>query len=251
VVAYLVRQELKRSLRPVRVVPVLLLAMVLACRKLPPPWHLDIAQVQGALTLHGFWLTIVIPIVAAVSGSSLAQDRGSGVTLMFLSRGLSRERYVLSKLLGASASGALLLLLVLLGFYGMVGVLWPFGRATHVHGAGPLPVLFQENPLASDLVVASMHITAAAALPLVGVLAGMVVANEFVAMAAPPVFAILSTIIFRQLWEGLSPELYLSLSHPEIFPSELHLWAPYLYWFGFSALITVLCVWLFHKREPT
>jgi ABC-type Na+ efflux pump permease subunit len=189
--------------------------------------------------------------VAGATGSSLAQDRRSGFTLTFLSRGLSRGRYLAAKLLGASASGALLTLMTLLCFYGMVAILWPHGRVTAMQGYGPSPELFRENPLASDLLVASMHLTAAAALPLVGVLAGLIVANEYVAMAAPLLFAILATIVFREVWEPLSPELYLSLTHKDFLPPGLYIWGPYLYWLGLSALITVLCAWLFHKRELT
>jgi ABC-type Na+ efflux pump permease subunit len=254
VVAYLVRQEIKRNLRPARAVPLLVVAMVLAYREVRGPWQSDVAHVQGALTLRDFWLTMVIPLVAGATGSSMAQDRRSGVTLTFLSRGLSRGRYLASKLLGAAASGGLLTLLILTGFYIMVAILWPWSRATwegNQWNPGPVPALYRQNPLASDLVVASMHLTAAAALPLVGVLAGMVVANEYIAMAAPLLFTILTTILFREIWEPLSPELYLSLAHGPLVSPSFQLWAPYLYWLGLSALITALCVWLFHKREPT
>lgn len=254
VVAHLFWHELKRILHPTRVLPLLGLAMILSYREVEGPVQSNVAQLQGALTLHNFWLTLVVPVVAGAAAGSLAADRRSGLTLTVLSKGVSRGRYLLSKILGAAASGGLITLAAIAGFYVMVAILWPSGRVTlEANQWAPEPVrrLYIWNPLAHDMLIASMHVAASAALPLVGVLAGTLVANEYVAMAAPPLFAILATVVFRHVFEPLSPEVYLSLDYGMMIPGWLRPATPYLYWLGLAALTSALCQWIFAKKELT
>lgn len=251
-VAHLFRHEIKRNLHPVRVLPLLGLALVLSYREVGGPVQANRAQLQGALTLHDFWLTLVIPLVAAATGASLAEDRKKGLTLTVLSKGVSRGQYLLSKLLGAAASGGAITVAVIFAFYVMVAILWPPGRVTWVGSAsspGPLPALYHQDPLAHDMLRASMHVVSSAALSLVGVLAGTLVANEYVAMASPPVFTILATVIFREIFEPLSPEVYLTFSYTGLVPDGLRPYAALFYWLGLATITATLCRWIFVRKE--
>lgn len=255
-VKFLLWHEVKRNLRPMRVLPLLGVAMVLAHREVGHFMQPATAQVQGALTLHGFWLTVVIPLVAGAVAGTLAEDRRKGHTLLVLSKGVSRGQYLLSKLLGTAASSALVLVLVLAGFYVIVASLWPPGRVTWRMDDVRWPIgvanaLYKQNPLAHDMLVASIYIVTAASLSLVGVLAGAIVANEYVAMASPPLFTVLATVVFREVWELLSPEHYLSLSYIRDVPVWLRPYGAFLYWLGLAAVVSVLARWIFSKRELT
>lgn len=253
---YLVRHEVKRNLRPVRVSPLLGLGMLLGLLRVRGSWASDMTQLQGSLTLHGSWFFWVIPLVAGAMGSSLAEDRRRGVTLTVLAKGVPRSRYVLAKVLGAAASGSLTTLMQLIGFYLMVSVLWPAGRATWEGDAfnpGPVPILYRADPFTHDLLVAFMCIVASAALPLVGVLAGTLVVNEYIAMIAPLLFMILGTVVFSSALQPLSPNVYLNIwsGYAVTIPEGLRPYAAPVYWLSFGVFTAILCQWIFAKRELT
>jgi hypothetical protein len=204
--------------------------------------------------MHGWWLSDVIPLVAGAAGSSLAEDQRRGHTLTVLARGVSRGRYLLAKVLGAAASGAVITLAVIGGFYVMVAILWPAGSATwHGDGPGPapMPALHREAHPTHDLLVASISVVASAVLPLAGVLAGVLAINEYLAMAAPSLFVILGAVVLGNVFAPLSPYVYLSLQGAYAWrdPERLLPYAPFLYWLSFSALTAVLCRWIFAKKE--
>jgi hypothetical protein len=112
--------------------------------------------------------------------------------------------------------------------------------------------LFAYSPFAHDLLAALMLITGAAVLSLIGVFAGLVIANEYIAIAATPIFTIISIVIMRQVSQRLNPERYLMLDYDEYWKS-LPLWflsfAPFLYWGTFALIISILCQRIFAKKE--
>ncbi len=251
-VKHLVWHDVKQNLRPVKVLLFLALAMYLAYKEVGGPGASDYAYVQGALTNYNWWTFTLIPLAAGLMGASLAAERRGGVTLTILSRGVTRGQYVVSKLLGAAASSALIIALMIAGFYVLVASMWPLGRCTAVGNEwdpGPYQVLYLQNPLAHDMLVASMLITAGAALSLIGVLAGLVVANEYVAMAAPPIFTILFTVLMRNVTDALNPESYIGLWYAGYVPPSLVLYAPYYYWSTFSLIIAMICQRILARKE--
>ncbi len=255
VVAHLFWQDVKRNLRPIRALPLLLLALALINNRVNQPWEDRVAHVQGALTIHPYWLFFTIPLIAAAMGGSLATERRAGVTLSILAKGVRRGEYVLARLLGAAASSAIMTTATIVAFYIFVSILWPLDRVTYYGNdvePGPLHQLFLENPLANDLVSVPMYIAAAAALPLIGVLAGLIIANEYVAMAATPIFLIISTVVMRQVSDLLNPEEYLNLGY-YFYWGPHYRWllpfAPFLYWGVFSAIIVLICQRIITKKE--
>jgi hypothetical protein len=216
------------------------------------PWNPESANVQGALTVHNWWTFTLIPLAAGLMGASLAAERRGGVTLTILSHGVTRGQYVVSKLLGAAASSTLIIALMIAGFYVLVLSMWPMGRCTHIGNEwspGPYQVLYLQNPLAHDMLIASMLITASAALSVIGVLAGLLVANEYVAMAVPPIFTILFTILMRRVSDTLNPENYIGLNYAQAVPPWYVPYAPFHYWGMFSLLIAIICLRIFARKE--
>jgi ABC-type transport system involved in multi-copper enzyme maturation permease subunit len=226
--------------------------MYLAYKEVEGPGTSEYAKVQGALTNFNWWTFTLIPLAAGLMGASLAAERRGGVTLTILSRGVTREQYVASKLLGAAASSALMIALIIAGFYVLVLSMWPPDHSTVVlnhSNPDPYEMLYLQNPLAQDMLFASMLITAAAALSLIGVLAGLLVANEYVAMAVPPIFTILFTILMRRVSETLNPENYIGLSYQLDVPPWYVLFAPFHYWGMFSLIIAIICLRIFARKE--
>jgi hypothetical protein len=265
-VTYLVWQELKRNLRPVRGLLFVGLGLAMAYHSVSHPWRYASQEstqwrLQGSLTFYGDDLYWLFPLIAGVTGSSLAEDRRQGFTVMVLAKGVPRRRYLLAKILGAAASSGLLMLLILLGFYGIVAALWPHGRTENAVPAsiwwvpGPMPELYAASPLAHDLLVALTFLEASAALPLVSVLAGTLVANEYIAIAAPTLFLILCEVAsgsFYSLRRSLDPMLYVHFlcnDYLQVIPYALHPYAVHAYWLCFGALFAGLCYWSFVKRE--
>jgi hypothetical protein len=109
--------------------------------------------------------------------------------------------------------------------------------------------LYLQSAVAHDMLCASMYLAAAAAMPQVGVLAGLITANEYVAMAATPIFTILSIVLMRRITPALNPEQYLDLGYYEDVPHWMIPYAPFLYWAGFSLIIALLCKWIIAKKE--
>jgi ABC-type transport system involved in multi-copper enzyme maturation permease subunit len=251
-VKHLVWHDVKRNLRPVKVLLFLGLAMYLAYGEVYAPRDPEYAQVQGALTLYNWWTFTLVPLAAGLMGASLAAERRGGVTLTILSRGVTRSQYVVSKLLGAAASSALIIALMIAGFYVLVLSMWPTGRCTVVSSElnpGPYQPLYLLNPLAHDMLAASMLALASAALSLIGVLAGLLVANEYVAMAVPPIFTILFTILMRRVSDTLNPEYYIGLTYAHDVPRWYILFAPFHYWGMFSLIIAIICLRIFARKE--
>ena len=264
-VTYLVWQELKRNLSPVRVVLLLSLGLAMVYHIVGGPSQGHPAyQLQGSLTYYGYRLYPFFPLLAGVTGSSLAEDRRRGFAVMVLAKGVPRRHYLLAKILGSAASSGLFMLLTLLGFYGLVAAFWPHGRCEYQPPAyvwwipGPMPKLYATSPLAHDLLVALTFLEAAAALPLVSVLVGALVANEYVAIVAPALFLILCEVAVLNSGplEGplqmLNPMLYihgLDDLYLLVIPYALQPYAVHLYWLYFGCLFTGLCYWSFVKRE--
>jgi hypothetical protein len=249
----LVGQEIRRNLRPVRVLLLFGLAMLLAYREVGYPHDGAMPHLLGALTRDDFWLQSVVVLVAAAMGGALAEDRRCGFTLTVVARGGSRRRYLAAKLLGASASSALMTLFILLGFFAMVALQSPAERTAWELEAWPralVPELARDHPVLHDLLVASAQIVASAAIAPIGVAAGILVANEYIAMAAVPVVFIALTLALYDTWRGMSPFVYLELrrsyngSPRDLTPPQI-----FLYWAGFSALMILLCRWLLARKR--
>lgn len=251
----LVRHEIRRNLRPSLALPLVGFGLVLAYERVGGAWGPEYAQVQGALTLHGGWLLTSIPVFAGAVGGSLADEQRRGVTSTLLARGVPRGQYVLSKVLGAAASGALLTAAAVVAFYVLVSALWPAGRVTYERtpsGLGPVPALFMVNPLANDLLLAAMGAAAAAALSGVGVLAGTLTTNRYVAMAAPLVLFLGCTAFHEHRPHGLwNPYTYMDLTtyYTQTISAPFRPWAAFLYWGGLAAALAGLSSWIFSRRE--
>lgn len=253
----LARYEIKRNLRPALMLPLTGFCMVLAYETVHHAWGPVYAQVQGALTLHGDWLELVTPVLAGAVGSSLADEQRKGITPTLLARGVTRGQYLLSKILGAAASGAILTAAAIAGFYLLVGILWPAGRVTYVRsalGPGPLPALYAVNPLANDLLLASMSLAASGAMAVVSVLTGTLTSNRYVAMAAPLVLFIVSVTLHEYgIGRVLNPYTYLDLSgyYTRTVPVPWLPYAAFLYWSCFAVVLAALARWVFARRELT
>jgi hypothetical protein len=255
-VEYLTWHEIKRNLRPARAGALLAVAMLVGHEEISHPIGVDQAQLQGALMLHGEWIWAIIALSSGWMGSSLAEERALGLTSMFFAKGVSRRQYLWSKMLGAAASGAVLTFAVILGFYLQVALRWPWGRIVwkvSEGSPGPVPPLFAVSPLLHDLLLAAMLITFAAAWPLLGVLAGTLTANRYVAMAVPVVVATVSSIVvdFDSGAQTLNPCIYFGLGsfYTEYIPASLRPYAPFVYWTCFALLIGGLSRWFFERRE--
>jgi hypothetical protein len=249
----LVWQEIRRNLRPVRAALLFGLAMLLAYREVGQAWNSSMPHLLGVLTRHKSCLDTVVVLVAAAMGGALAEDRRCGFALTVVARGGSRRRYLAAKLLGASASSALMTLFILLGFFAMVALQSPAERSAWELEAWPralVPELARDHPMLHDLLIASAKIVASAALSTLGVLAGILVANEYVAMAAVPVVFIALSVAFHDTYRPLSPFVYLELrrsyngSPRDLTPPQI-----FLYWKGFLALMILLCRWLFARKR--
>lgn len=247
------RQELRRNLHPLRVLALLGIAMILVYRRVGFPINGAMPHVAGAFTLHSYCLEPVVLLVAGAMSGTLAADRRAGFTLTVAARGGAKGRYLTPKLLGAAASSALMMLLVIACFYLLVALRSPPGRAAWEVEAWSrvlAPEVYRHDPVLHDGLVASTRIAAAASLSMIGVLAGVLVANEYMAMAAPPLFLVLASMALHDGCRALSPYVYLTLwrdyrggAAPLGPPAFL------LYWLVFGALFAGLSWWLFTRRE--
>lgn len=249
--------EVKRSLRPALALPLIGFCMVLVYERVHGAWGPAYAQVKGALTLHGDWLRLAVPLLAGAAGGSLAGERRKGITPTLLARGVTRGQYVLSKILGAGASGAILMAAAICGFYVLVGILWPAGCVTwerNESGPGPVPALYMVNPLANDLLLAAMSMVAAAAWSIVSVLAGTLTTNRYAAMAAPMVLFIVSVVLQAYgVNRLLNPYTYLDLQghYTHTIPVLWRPYAAFLYWSCLAVILAMLSRWIFAQKELT
>jgi hypothetical protein len=258
VVIPLARYEIRHTLRPLQTSLLLGLCLILAYERVSGPWSAPYAQVQGALTVHGGWVRLVVPLFAAVAGGSLADEQKKGVTSILLARGISRGQYLLSKLLGAAGSAAVFTAAAIAGFYLLVAVLWPAGQVTFGRdGAnimGPIPALYVANPLANDLVLAAMSVVASAGMSTWGVLAGTLTTNRYVAMVAPLALFIVAVSVHEYGGHPLpNPYTYVDLPtyYRLTFSAAWQPYAAFLYWACATALVAALARWIFLKKELT
>ncbi len=255
----LVWYEITRNLRPARALPLVGFCLILAYQEVSPNWSPPWVGLQGALTMHNDWLLKSIPLVAGIVGSSLSDEQRRGVTLTFLSRGVTRSQYLLSKILGSAASGALITAAAIGGFYILVAILWPWGPTTWDDGRGPVWALYTANRLASDLLGASMSIVAAAGMSVVSVLVGTLTSNRYIAMAAPLLLLIASVVLKETLLNDDPPFAFLNLSiQLDVFhaygrrvPPLLRPYAAFVYWPCFAAMLAALGRWIFVRKELT
>src|SRR5688500_18515986 len=114
--ARLARHEIKRLLRPSRVIWILGPPIGLGIHSLTIRYSR--VRVMGSLTIMGStWLPLAVPLVAGSMAFSMAEDRRRCFALMVLARGVSRNAYLLSKVLGAAISSSLTMLAVIAAFY--------------------------------------------------------------------------------------------------------------------------------------
>lgn len=252
-IARLVWHDVKQNLKALRILPLFALAMYLAYKDIGLGVQRKHSDVPGALTRYHFWLFYVIPLLAGVMGASLARERRKGITLTLLARGLTPGQYLMSKMLAAAASAACFMLMAIAGFYAIIVVVWLPNREMwrNYNDWTPWTPFFLpvDNLVLHDIFTGAMLILAPAALSLVGVLAGLIVRNEYIAMASPPIFTILLTIVGGEIWDPLTPVKYLVLSYWHGLPDWLIPYAPFLYWGVFSLIIAALCKRIIATRE--
>ena len=238
--AHLVWHECQRMCRPSRLLVMLGPVVVFSLLNLRQNWAPRYC-VMGSLTmLASSWLPKAIPLVAGIVAGSLAEDIRRGVTLTVLARGLTRGHYLLAKGIATAMSSSLVTLAGVCIFFMLAWWKLPAGSTTYdiiPDFPGPDPALFQESPLASDLLVLAMSMAAAAALSLVGLLVGTLVANEYVAMVAPMTVSLLGTFVVREFAPRLSPNSYLHLkgSYAILFTESQRPYAAFVYWLVFGA----------------
>lgn len=249
--------EIRRTLRPAQAALLTGLCVLLAYEKVRGAWGPTYAQVQGALTLHGGWLVWSISILAGAAGGSLADEQRKGVTSTLLTKGISRGQYLLSKVLGAAGSAAVLMAAAICGFYVLVAILWPAGQVTYnrtATGPGPVPALYAMDPLANDLMLASMSVVASACMSTWGVLAGTLTTNRYVAMLTPLSLLILG-MVFHEYGANrwLNPFTYLDLRgyYAHTIPPAWRPYAAFLYWSCLAVVVAALSRWIFVKKELT
>jgi len=253
--------EIKRTFRPVPVLALVGFCMILVYEEAGPynHWSPEYAAVQGALASHNDWLLESSPLIAGLVGSSLADEQRRGIMLTFLSRGVTRGQYLLSKILGAAVSGALITAAAIVGFYILVGILWPWGRVTYDGGYGPVPTLRTSNPLANDLLGASMCLLVTAAMALESVLVGTLTSNRYIAMAAPLLLMIASVVFMNTCFPERLPFAFLNLciqqdvfgAYGRTVPVPLQPYAGFVYWPCFATALAVLARWIFLRKELT
>lgn len=249
----LVWQDVKQNLKTLRVLPLLALAMYMAYMQIRGPLEERFAYLPGALSRHHYWLFHMIPLVAGLMGAAMARERRQGFTSTLLARGVSRGQYLSAKVLGAVTSAALFTLIAVGGFYIVTALVWLPNRATWTQGWSNTYARYWfpvDNLVVHDMLSALALMASAGALSLVGVFVGVVVANEYVAMASPLLLTILTVVSTRDWAEVLNPEVYLITGYMSVVPRNIRIVAPFLYWGGFSLLMVALCKRALAKKEP-
>ena len=252
--AHLAWHECRRICRPGRLLVMLGPVAVFSFLSLRHPWA-EHYRVVGSLTLIGsMWLSEAIPLVAGIAAGSLAEDIRRGVTLTILARGLSRGQYLLAKGIATAVSSSLIIMAGIVIFFVLAWWKLPAGNSTFdfvPYFPGPDPALFQESPLANDLLTLAMTMAAAAALSLVGLLAGTLVANEYIAMVTPMAVSLLGIFVVDRFAHRLSPSTYLCVGdgYAPLFAESQRPYAAFVYWLAFGAVTAALTRWFFVRKE--
>lgn len=213
------------------------------------------ARVLGSVTMiAGEWLPLVIPLVAGVVGAGmLAEDRRQRQVALVLARGISRRQYLLAKVAAMMTSSGLVTLLGLGLFYVAAVIFLPMGpwtRQPYPTFPGPVPELFQHNPLLNDLLMIAITTCAASVLALVGLLTGTLVPNEYVAMAAPFLLVILTAFGMQGI-DIINPFVYLDLQshYARMAPLGGLYYRGFVYWAAAGALLVTASFVIFLRAE--
>jgi hypothetical protein len=198
-----------------------------------------------------FFTPLAVGLGAA---GSLAEDRARGYTPLLLLRGVSRRAYVSAKALAMAGAGASCVLLCIGCFYGVALFLLPLGRldpALIDNTPGPIPELFMADPLLNDVVLGGMMMMAGAALPQLGLLIGVLLRNEYLAVGAPFAAVLVMAILFHGDFSVLAPGTYLDLwnGYADELPAASLPYAAFVYWLLLGTLLTAISQWLFVRRE--
>lgn len=224
---------------------------------------------QGALSqLADDWLPLTTPIVAGiVAAGSLAADRRHGYMSLVLARGVSRRQYLGVKAVAMVVSSALALLIGCLMFF-IIALALPAGRPPLTNGIngtrfsnqdassalnipGPVPHLFRSSPILNDVLSVGMMMAAAASLSLIGLLIGVLVPNEYVAVISPLFATIVSMFALLNFGNIFSLFTYLDIWiwYRDHVPTTMLGYAAFLYWLLFGTLMLTVASILFTRRE--
>jgi hypothetical protein len=172
---------------------------------------------------------------------------------LILTRGVTRAQYLLAKAAAAFLSSGLVTLVGFGFFYLLAAIFLPPGRwvrEPYPTFPGPWPELFQSSPLLNDLLAGAMLILAASTLSLVGLLLGIVLRNEYAAMAAPFLFVTIGAFALKSL-EAVNPIVYLDLCNT--YPRRISRdWLPYMafvYWLSLGGVLLLVSHALFSRGE--
>lgn len=228
------------------------------------------ARFEGAIAMAASdWLPFTTPlVVGVVAAGSFAEDRRRGYVPLVLARGFSRRQYIVAKGTAMALTSALAMLLGCLIFLVVAAVGLLPGRTSFesfqridpsgqpllpvaTFYPGPIPSLFGYSPILNDMLSIGLVMLAAAALAMVGLLTGAIVANEYIA-AATPFFLVLITMFAFVGWaDALSLYTYLDMwiQYRNRMPRNTLPYAILIYWPLFGFFIFSIADMLFTRRE--
>jgi hypothetical protein len=116
---------------------------------------------------------------------------------------------------------------------------------------GPVPYLFSYSPVLNDGLSILMVMLGAAALASTGLLVGVLIANEYLAAAAPFFLVLVGLFVLFNRADVLSPYTYLDvwIRYRSELPQGVLSYAIFIYWLVFSALVVGLADTLFVCHE--
>lgn len=208
----------------------------------------------GAFSYYGavtYWFAG--PLVAGVVASgSLAADRALRYPSLVLVRGLSRPWYLLAKATAMAVAAGLANFVSCVLVFAAASFFYPWGPLELSGAFGPFPKLFAGQPLVHDLLMAGLLSLAAASLALRGLVAGAVVANEYVSAAIPFVLVLGSAFVLEGKMALISPYTYLDLvgTYPSQLPPVSWPLAAPVYWLAFGVAAIVAGGAIFLRKEP-
>jgi ABC-type Na+ efflux pump permease subunit len=207
------------------------------------------------------WLMIPVIVGVATSGS-LAVDRRQRYIPLILARGISRRQYLTIKALAMAVGAMLAIITTALLFFTVAALYFPFGNIVYFDlsgnpitpssGPGPVPELFAVNPCFNDLFAIGILALAGAALSMIGVVVGAIVANEYITSAIPFAAVLGGVFVLREPLEILQPHRYLNLwnTYPQMLPAEWLMYAGPLYWLVVGLTLFVVGLVIFLIQEP-